>query len=227
MNANKDNQDIHEQLSALIDGELERDSARFLLRRIGHDAELAARWDRWHHYGEVMRGAALPLREDFAASIMAALEDAPAVQVQSSRSPRVLRWGGGFAVAASVALAALLLVKPTQEGSVLPVPGATLGNEIDNAIAIAIAIAPEPSQVAPSQYREQDLRLPQRISAHTVSSLSNAGYGLQFGFDPNAEAYWLRHRQAVSQLPGARATDEGWAVPMRAPQEDKAAPSAH
>ena len=219
MNANQDNQNIHEQLSALIDGELERDSARFLLRRIGHDAELAERWDRWHCYGETMRGAALPLRENFAASIMAALDDASVVQTQPSRSPRVLRWGGGFAVAASVALAALLLVKPAQEGSVLPVPGGDIGNEI--------AIAPEPSQMAPSPYREQDLRLPQRISAHAVSSLSDPGYGLKFGFDPNAEAYWLRHRQAVSQLPGARATDEGWAVPLRVPQDDKAAPSAH
>ncbi len=219
MNSIKDNQDIHEQLSALIDGELERDSARFLLRRIGHDAELAARWDRWHRYGETMRGAALPLREDFATAIMAALDDAPAVQAAPSRSPGALRWGGGFAVAASVALAALLLVKPAPDGSLLPVPGGEIGN--------GIAIAPETSQVAPSPYREQDLRLPHYIDAQTVSALSDPGYGLKFGFDPNAEAYWLRHRQAVSQLPGARAVDQGWAVPLRVPQDEKNAPAAH
>jgi sigma-E factor negative regulatory protein RseA len=218
MNPEKDNQDIHEQLSALIDGELERDSARFLLRRIGHDEELAARWDRWHRYGETMRGAALPLREDFAASIMAAISDAPAGQSAPERSPRVLRWGGGFAVAASVALAALLLVKPGHEGSGLQVPGAELGS--------GLAVTPDSSQVAPSPYREQDLRLPQYIDAQTVSSLSDPRYGMKFGFDPNAEAYWLRHRQAVSQLPGARAVDQGWTVPMRAPQDDKAAPAA-
>ena len=35
-----------QQLSALVDGDLAPDQAKFLLRRLGHDAELAGRWDR-------------------------------------------------------------------------------------------------------------------------------------------------------------------------------------
>ncbi len=220
MNQPTHQHDIREQLSALIDGELERDSARFLLRRIGHDDALCARWDRWHRYGETMRGAALPLREDFSARIMAVIEnESQPVQAEqpSARQP-LLRWGGGFAVAASVALAALLLVKPAPNGELLPA-----GNsEVASGIASGTDVLPDTNDsiVAPSPYREQDLRLPQRISAQTVSALDNSGYGLKFGFDPNVEAYWLRHQQATngSRIPQS----QNWVVPMRAPEPQAA-----
>ena len=40
------NETTHEQLSALLDGELPRDELRFLLRRMDSDAALAQRWSR-------------------------------------------------------------------------------------------------------------------------------------------------------------------------------------
>ena len=39
-----------QQLSALVDGDLAPDQAAFLLRRLGHDAELAGRWQRWQPF---------------------------------------------------------------------------------------------------------------------------------------------------------------------------------
>ena len=44
-----DKLDIHhrQQLSALMDGELLADEARFLLRRLQHDRDLAGCWERW------------------------------------------------------------------------------------------------------------------------------------------------------------------------------------
>ncbi|HOV58400.1 MAG TPA: sigma-E factor negative regulatory protein, partial [Rhodanobacteraceae bacterium] len=39
---------LREQLSALMDGELDPDGARFLLRRIAADADLKRRWERQH-----------------------------------------------------------------------------------------------------------------------------------------------------------------------------------
>src|SRR6185369_10325309 len=64
--------EIREQLSALMDGELPRDQVRFLLRRIDGDAQLAQAWARYQIAGGVLRRQAvvLPLREDFADSLM-------------------------------------------------------------------------------------------------------------------------------------------------------------
>ncbi|WP_261793086.1 sigma-E factor negative regulatory protein, partial [Pseudoxanthomonas taiwanensis] len=69
-----------QQLSALVDGALAPDEARFLLRRLEHDRELAGSYERWQLYGQVMRGrlgrmaapgfaeaVALAVREDAAA----------------------------------------------------------------------------------------------------------------------------------------------------------------
>ena len=129
MNTNHDT-DLHsndltqlssrEQLSALMDGALPADQTRFLLRRLQHDDSLAASWERWRMAGEAMRGIAPAQRlpADFAARVSAALHgDAaqqPAQQVAqgASRTPAWLRWGGGAAMAASLAVVALLAVRP-------------------------------------------------------------------------------------------------------------------
>lgn len=47
------------QLSQLIDSELPMDEARFLLRRLQHNEELANCQERWQLYGDVLRGVAL------------------------------------------------------------------------------------------------------------------------------------------------------------------------
>src|SRR5699024_9520710 len=102
-----------QQLSAMLDGELSPDQARFMLRRLQHDAELADCWERWQLCGDLLRGqrnALLPA--DFAQKVSAALAagNAPApAAVAQPGSPRLLRWGGGAALAASVAMVALLV----------------------------------------------------------------------------------------------------------------------
>lgn len=202
------NQDIREQLSALIDNELDRDRTRFLLKRAEHDAALVALWQRWHLTGEVLRGAALPLRQDFLAGIHARLDDTQARSVAVSRRADVLRWTGGFAVAASVALAALMLVQPPS--GTVPVP---LEQEMASNPSAA-SIAPVPSVVAPSPYRVQDLRPPYRLDAQTVSAYEAGRYGAQSRFDPGYEAYWLRHQQAVNERAGAAGATP-WLSPLR------------
>ena len=102
-----------QQLSAMLDGELSPDQARFMLRRLQHDVELAERWERWQMSGDVLRGqrnALLPA--DFASRVSMAITDEQSQPVQQparSGGQRVLRWGGGAALAASVAMAALLV----------------------------------------------------------------------------------------------------------------------
>jgi negative regulator of sigma E activity len=114
-----------EQLSAMMDGTLSADESRFLLRRMQHDAELAGCWERWQLFGDAMRGQtgnALPA--DFSRRVSRAIAADIAANVAAQASfcePAVasndvaavawrqrLRWGGGAALAASVAIAALI-----------------------------------------------------------------------------------------------------------------------
>ena len=101
--------EIREQLSALMDGELPRDQVRFLLRRIDGDTPLAHTWARYQLAGGVLgrRTAALPLRNDFADVLMLRL-DTGATGIRM----RVLRWAGGGAIAAAVAVFALVSTRP-------------------------------------------------------------------------------------------------------------------
>lgn len=103
-----------EQLSAMMDDALSADESRFLLRRMEHDDELADCWQRWQFYGDAMRGGAgRALPADFAQRVGRAIANdvaddmAGAAPVRVARGGRLLYWGGGAALAASVALAAL------------------------------------------------------------------------------------------------------------------------
>lgn len=103
-----------EDLSALMDGELAAEPTRFLLRRLDHDPELAATWSRWHMVRACL--AADPARltgarsdDAFAARVANALQSEAVPQV---RSRGWARYVGGGAIAASVAVAALMLNSP-------------------------------------------------------------------------------------------------------------------
>lgn len=91
------------QLSQLIDSELPMDEARFLLRRLQHNEELANCQERWQLYGDVLRGVALaPAPTDFTLRVQAAVA-AEATPVRTKH-----RWRGGTALIASVAAIILL-----------------------------------------------------------------------------------------------------------------------
>jgi negative regulator of sigma E activity len=113
----RDKLDTHcrEQLSALLDGELAPDQARFLLRRLQHDHELAGCWERWQLCGDLMRGSAPALLpEGFAERVRHALDAGSAptqamAMTGSGARTRWLPWAGSAALAASVAAVALLV----------------------------------------------------------------------------------------------------------------------
>lgn len=181
MNADHRDTDIKQQLSALVDGELERDQARFLIRRLPDDPELSGCWQRWHVAGESLRGhGCAPLRADFVARVSLAI----AQEATPGRGvPReALKWIGGFAVAASVALVALMAVRPPAEAPELSTAPQTVA-------------VPAP-QVAPSPYREQDLRPPLQ-AAMTVSASEAGPYGAVVRIDPRIESYLVRHNEAT------------------------------
>jgi len=153
-----------QQLSALVDGELAPDEARFLLRRLEHDTELSGRFERWQLCGDVLRGqvrrSAGPDLADRVAAAVAAAPMAAEVAVPTAPQRRRqlwTRWGGGAALAASVAAVAMFVGRPAQTGpdfgpapavAVLPSTEAVLPRN-STAPAAAIAQAEEaPAAVA-------------------------------------------------------------------------------
>ncbi|MBK9494816.1 MAG: sigma-E factor negative regulatory protein [Xanthomonadales bacterium] len=153
------NNELNEQISAFADGELEADPARFLARRVSTDPVLAQTWARYHLIGNCLRGETCPpLRDGFADAIRMAL-DTPASgagREATGWASRTLRWAGGAAVAASVAVAALLVIPVGQES--------TGGTSTPGVLAV------NQSEVAPSGLREQDLRPDLSRAAHTVAA---------------------------------------------------------
>ncbi|HRQ63705.1 MAG TPA: sigma-E factor negative regulatory protein, partial [Xanthomonadaceae bacterium] len=64
--------DIAEQLSAFVDGELDLERSRFLIKRLGSDAKLLAAWERLHLVRACMKREAASLaRRDLASGIAA------------------------------------------------------------------------------------------------------------------------------------------------------------
>lgn len=100
------------QLSALMDGAVSPDEARFLLRRLQHDEDLVGCWTRWQLCGDVLRGHASAIVpagfSQRVANAIAAEAGRPA-HAGSSVASRWARWGGGAALAASVAVIALFV----------------------------------------------------------------------------------------------------------------------
>jgi sigma-E factor negative regulatory protein RseA len=175
--------DIKQQLSALIDGELDADTRRFLLRRLQHEQDLAGCWERWHLGRDLLRRhPVLPLRADFARRVAMAIAAEPTPA--RGHGATLLRWTAGAAVAASVALAALLAV-----------PGPT---SAPDATAPAIAAVPA-AEVVPSGLSERDLRPDLGQVARTVAATQGQPLAPALRADPRIEGYLMRHNAVLLQ----------------------------
>jgi len=141
-----------EQLSALMDGELSRDELRFLLRRVESDAGLAQRWSRYQIASTVLkRQYAAPLSDgQFATTVIARL-DSGAVPVRQPMTRRLLRWAGGGAIAASVAVLALVATRPAGTDGATTATGPVIA-----------AVPAAPQSMLPIEMREP--LLPQQMS---------------------------------------------------------------
>jgi len=109
---------IREQMSALIDGELPRDEVGLLVRRMARDAELKRAFGNYALAGESLRAPGSVLASPgFAARVSAAIGEGELAEVAAPPVPARTPIGwrrplAATAVAASAALAAVLLVQP-------------------------------------------------------------------------------------------------------------------
>jgi sigma-E factor negative regulatory protein RseA len=104
---------IREQVSAFLDGELPSSETELLLKRLTRDSELRESFGRYALIGECVRGGQERLSRGFAERVNRAIDGEPAVTVaQPARSTS--RWWrplGGAAVAASVAVVAVIALQ--------------------------------------------------------------------------------------------------------------------
>ena len=107
---------IREQVSAFLDGELPDSETELLLKRLTRDGELRESFGRYALIGEAMRGSGRDLlTRDFAGRVNLAIDGEPAVaaggQARESRAPRWWRPFAGAAVAAGVAAVAVVALQ--------------------------------------------------------------------------------------------------------------------
>lgn len=95
---------IHEQISALLDDELDSSEQDDLLAAITEDAGLAETWQRYHLIRAAVRREALVHLPDLPSRVESFLgTDIEPIRRTRSQSPAAGRWIPGLALAASVA----------------------------------------------------------------------------------------------------------------------------
>jgi sigma-E factor negative regulatory protein RseA len=142
---------INEQISAFLDGQLPGSEIGLLARRMERDAELRRAFGNYVLAGEVLRSpGGLTASRGFAARVSAAIDSSN--QETSDEAPaaaRASRWARpafATAVAASAALAAVLLVRPDMRGNEAITAGAGAAGGATFAAFPAGGASPTPAQ---------------------------------------------------------------------------------
>lgn len=167
--------DERETLSALFDGELPGDATRFALKRLDYDEEWREACGRWQMIGDALRGEATSAAPPgFASGVMRMLDAEVQAALVSSAAERKTastvsaslrrRWIGGAALAASVAMAAVLVVRPFSE---------TPSTATDTQVASGVA-APAATQVPNASPANAQMRAAASANDNPTTSVAAA-----------------------------------------------------
>jgi negative regulator of sigma E activity len=135
---------IREQVSAFLDGELPNSETELLLKRLTRDGELRESFGRYALIGEAIRGNSRGLlTRNFAGRVNLAIDGEPVAAsgpIRESRAPHWWRPFAGVAVAAGVAAVAVLALQQRAIAPTLrPVKGAVTAQNL-------VAAAPKTSE---------------------------------------------------------------------------------
>ena len=97
---------MKEKLSALIDGEFQRDELQGQLTRLKSDAELRGAWNTYHLIGDALRGHISP---DLSSRVLARLREEPPM-LAARRVRSAFGRFGWYALSAAAGMAAVTLV---------------------------------------------------------------------------------------------------------------------
>ncbi|UHQ18415.1 hypothetical protein LVB87_09330 [Lysobacter sp. KIS68-7] len=149
-----------EALSALFDGELTGDAARFALKRLDHDQDWRATCERWHLVGDALRGQGALLPATFPnrvrdamqggalrADAMHATQAPSAAAFAGAANSRASAWRGprwgSVALAASAAMVAFFLARQPATTNVPPA-----APQVAAATQVAPKLTPKPQAPA-------------------------------------------------------------------------------
>jgi sigma-E factor negative regulatory protein RseA len=128
---------IREQVSAFLDGELPSSETELLLKRLTRDAELRESFGRYALIGESVRGASrAPITRGFAGRVNCAIDGEPATAVSPVVRTRAHRWWRPFAGAAVAAGVAAVAVIGLQQRAVGPTVRTVLPATAQNATPV-------------------------------------------------------------------------------------------
>lgn len=207
-----------EILSAGMDGELSREEIRFLLRRLEADPGLSDAWSRYHAgRAGLRRETSPPVSKDFASRVMAAIDAEASTVSAAAPRRRWLQWSAGGAIAASVAVAALMLTQPPADRSAIPQVASSSAAPSDNALAEATS-QPASAPVAPQWLSGNSASQFTQKAAFDSSSQAGTTYL------PRSTPYQL-HRARAAQAPESagymlltRPDGSRYVQPVAAPQ---------
>lgn len=169
--------DLKEQLSAAIDGELTQDETRFLARRLANDPESLAQLARYYDVAAASRREYVPGAEQMVSRVADALTKEP---VHDGRAPGWQRWlqpVGGAAIAASVALA-LVMAWPMISGT--PEQSATIAQSTSGGLQPGsghLSVTDERLQLASQPATISDANIRQRLNPYLVNHSEHAAFG--------------------------------------------------
>jgi sigma-E factor negative regulatory protein RseA len=169
---------MKDQLSALIDGELDIESSEHLITSAKSGGELKSTWATYHLIGDAMRGDS-PLSHDFASRVMMAIEAEPSVIAPKEASDVINitsiatkksahKTSGFWSIAASVAAVMFVGVMVLQQ-QVNHSPEQIVMVKTEK-VAPAETLAPiEIAQSIPTEY----------LQAHQAAAPTGAAYYIQ------------------------------------------------
>lgn len=170
-------EESREHLSCLMDGEISRETGRFLVRRLGADRELCATWARYHLVRDCLRYQEGGLvGNGLSGKVRQAIENDASPRQIRKRNLAWLKPAAGLAVAASVALLAIVAVGPGAQN-------------------FAPAREPAAADGVAESFTSPQALTPQPVSQQVNLSGQSPG-------NNRMDAYLLRHYQATGATGG-------------------------
>ena len=210
---------IREQVSAFLDGELPSSETELLLKRLTRDGELRESFGRYALIGEALRGSKHALlRKGFESRVNLAIDGELAPAATLAMSPRSTRWwrpAAGAAVVIGVAVVAITAMQ--QRNLVSPGAGTTarLGNsQLADTQLVSAALTTRASShealsyTVPTASMTQDIpvarpsgRLTNYMFAHSQYSYGLGQRGVLADLLINYDEPAAAAREPVTQLP--------------------------
>jgi len=163
---------IREQISAFLDGELPDSETELLLKRLTRDGELRESFGRYSLIGEALRGATSDrVTKGFAAGVNLAIDGEPVQVAAHGREMRATNWWrplAGVGIAAGVATVAIVALQQRAITPNGPGAGAVTAQNVAAAPAAATADTAAP-RLAAANLAAQDVAAPAAAGREALS----------------------------------------------------------